>query len=106
MWIGLLQRIPHAAPWQGYGISMRNGLTYKELSNTVGIHPTSSEEIVTLSITKSSGEDAAQVSTYCSVSAVLFCDPRLSPSLLTFSGRLLRLALSNTVVLLRASLYL
>jgi thioredoxin/glutathione reductase (selenoprotein) len=44
---------------QGYGISMKNGLTYKQLTGTVGIHPTSSEEIVTLSITKSSGEDAA-----------------------------------------------
>lgn len=44
---------------QGYGISMKNGLTYRQLTETVGIHPTSSEEIVTLSITKSSGEDAA-----------------------------------------------
>lgn len=44
---------------QGYGVSMKNGLTYSQLTNTVGIHPTSSEEIVTLSITKSSGEDAA-----------------------------------------------
>jgi thioredoxin reductase (NADPH) len=44
---------------QGYGVSMKRGLTYRELTETVGIHPTSSEEIVTLSITKSSGEDAA-----------------------------------------------
>lgn len=44
---------------QGYGVSMKNGLTYRQLTDTVGIHPTSSEEIVTLSITKSSGEDAA-----------------------------------------------
>eukprot|EP00538_Stauroneis_constricta_P011269 CAMPEP_0119545558 /NCGR_PEP_ID=MMETSP1352-20130426/267_1 /TAXON_ID=265584 /ORGANISM="Stauroneis constricta, Strain CCMP1120" /LENGTH=622 /DNA_ID=CAMNT_0007590115 /DNA_START=17 /DNA_END=1885 /DNA_ORIENTATION=+ len=44
---------------QGYGVSMRKGLTFKDLVSTVGIHPTSSEEIVTLSITKSSGEDAA-----------------------------------------------
>eukprot|EP00980_Cylindrotheca_fusiformis_P013717 scaffold3526_cov115-Cylindrotheca_fusiformis.AAC.7 len=44
---------------QGYGVSMKNGLTFKQLTNTVGIHPTSSEEIVSLSITKSSGEDAA-----------------------------------------------
>eukprot|EP00339_Tiarina_fusa_P022079 CAMPEP_0117052568 /NCGR_PEP_ID=MMETSP0472-20121206/36337_1 /TAXON_ID=693140 ORGANISM="Tiarina fusus, Strain LIS" /NCGR_SAMPLE_ID=MMETSP0472 /ASSEMBLY_ACC=CAM_ASM_000603 /LENGTH=624 /DNA_ID=CAMNT_0004767245 /DNA_START=29 /DNA_END=1903 /DNA_ORIENTATION=+ len=44
---------------QGYGISMKKGLTFKELTDTVGIHPTSAEEIVTLSITKSSGEDAA-----------------------------------------------
>jgi thioredoxin/glutathione reductase (selenoprotein) len=44
---------------QGYGTSMKQGLTLKTLTDTVGIHPTSSEEIVTLSITKSSGEDAA-----------------------------------------------
>jgi hypothetical protein len=45
--------------FQGYGVSMKNGLTYRQLVETVGIHPTSSEEIVNLSITKSSGEDAA-----------------------------------------------
>lgn len=44
---------------QGYGAAMKNGLTFKTLTETVGIHPTSSEEIVTLSITKRSGEDAA-----------------------------------------------
>jgi len=44
---------------QGYGVSMKNGLTYRQLVETVGIHPSSSEEIVNLSITKSSGEDAA-----------------------------------------------
>jgi thioredoxin reductase (NADPH) len=44
---------------QGYGVSMRLGVTFRELTETVGIHPTSAEEIVTLSITKSSGEDAA-----------------------------------------------
>jgi len=44
---------------QGYGVPMKKGLTYRQLIDTVGIHPTSSEELVTLSITKSSGEDAA-----------------------------------------------
>ncbi|VEU42580.1 unnamed protein product [Pseudo-nitzschia multistriata] len=44
---------------QGFGVSMKNRLTYSQLVETVGIHPTSAEEIVTLSITKSSGEDAA-----------------------------------------------
>ena len=44
---------------QGYGVSMRQGLTFKQLRDTVGIHPTSSEEIVTLTVTKSSGENAA-----------------------------------------------
>jgi len=38
---------------------MKDGLTYRQLIDTVGIHPSSSEELVTLSITKSSGEDAA-----------------------------------------------
>lgn len=44
---------------QGYGTAMKKGLTFKDLEDTVGIHPTSAEEIVTLSVTKSSGEDAA-----------------------------------------------
>jgi thioredoxin reductase (NADPH) len=44
---------------QGYGVAIKKGLTYKELISTVGIHPTSAEELVTLSVTKSSGEDAA-----------------------------------------------
>jgi len=44
---------------QGYGTAMKKGITFEDLENTVGIHPTSAEEIVTLSVTKSSGEDAA-----------------------------------------------
>jgi len=44
---------------QGFGAAMKSGLTFKTLTDTVGIHPTSAEEIVTLSVTKSSGEDAA-----------------------------------------------
>lgn len=44
---------------QGFGAAMKNGLTFKTLTETVGIHPTSAEEITALSITKSSGEDAA-----------------------------------------------
>ena len=63
---------------QGYGVSMKQGLTYKELTDTVGIHPTNSEEIVTLSITKSSGEagksfgcmrddDASKQNVFCSL---------------------------------------
>jgi thioredoxin reductase (NADPH) len=44
---------------QGYGTAMKQGLTFKTLSETVGIHPTSSEEIVTLAVTKSSGADAS-----------------------------------------------
>jgi len=44
---------------QGYGVAMKKGINFKTLTETVGIHPTSSEEIVTLSITKRSGEDAS-----------------------------------------------
>ena len=44
---------------QGYGVAIKKGLTMKDLMDTVGIHPTSSEEIVTLAVTKRSGEDAA-----------------------------------------------
>ena len=44
---------------QGYGTAMKKGITFQDLADTVGIHPTSAEEIVTLTVTKSSGEDAA-----------------------------------------------
>jgi thioredoxin reductase (NADPH) len=44
---------------QGYGAAMKCGLTFKKLTETVGIHPTTSEEIVGMSITKRSGKDAA-----------------------------------------------
>lgn len=43
---------------QGYGAAIKKGLTFKDLEDTVGIHPTSAEEIVTLTVTKSSGKDA------------------------------------------------
>jgi len=47
---------------QGYGAAMKTagvGLTMSDLENTVGIHPTSAEELVTLTVTKSSGESAS-----------------------------------------------
>ena len=44
---------------QGYGAAIKNGLTYDTLKDTVGIHPTSSEEIVQIAITKRSGVDAS-----------------------------------------------
>jgi len=44
---------------QGYGSAMKQGLKFATLKETVGIHPTSSEEIVALSVTKSSGESAS-----------------------------------------------
>lgn len=44
---------------QGYGTAMKKCITFKDLADTVGIHPTSAEEIVTLTVTKSSGADAS-----------------------------------------------
>jgi len=45
---------------QGYGVSMKNsGLTFDMLKETVAIHPTSSENILQASVTKSSGKDAS-----------------------------------------------
>jgi len=42
---------------QGYAVAMKMGVTKNDLLNTVGIHPTVSEEVVTVRITKSSGLD-------------------------------------------------
>jgi len=61
---GLILGIHYLGPsagevMQGYGVALKKGITFKDLADTVGIHPTSAEEIVTLSVTKSSGEDAA-----------------------------------------------
>ena len=44
---------------QGYGTSMKKGLVFAALRDTVGIHPTTSEEIVSLAVKKSSGESAS-----------------------------------------------
>ena len=44
---------------QGYGVAMKKFITFKDLEETVGIHPTCSEEIVTLKVTKRSGKVAA-----------------------------------------------
>jgi len=43
---------------QGYALGMKMGATFEELSNTVGIHPTTSELFTTLTVTKSSGASA------------------------------------------------
>lgn len=49
---------PHAGEViQGFAAAFSCGLTFSQLSQTVGIHPTSAEEIVKLHITKRSGED-------------------------------------------------
>ncbi|CAK8676960.1 thioredoxin reductase 2, mitochondrial-like [Clavelina lepadiformis] len=42
---------------QGFGVAIKCGLTYAQLSGTTGIHPTCAEEIVKLHITKRSGLD-------------------------------------------------
>jgi thioredoxin reductase (NADPH) len=44
---------------QGFAVAMRKGVTYQDLRDTVGIHPTVAEDFTTLTITKSSGADAA-----------------------------------------------
>lgn len=50
---------PHAGEViQGFGVGMRMGMTYKDLNDTVGIHPTCAEELTTLKVTKSSGGSA------------------------------------------------
>ena len=43
---------------QGYAVAMRCGATYKDFLDTVGIHPTVSERICDLRVSKSSGGDA------------------------------------------------
>ena len=40
---------------QGYAVAFKMGLKMQDLRNTVGIHPTISEEFVSLKITKDSG---------------------------------------------------
>lgn len=44
---------------QGFALGMRMGATYKDFSDTVGIHPTVAEDFTTLTVTKASGADAA-----------------------------------------------
>jgi len=41
---------------QGFGVAFRKGLYHQDLLDTVGIHPTIAEELVGLTISKSSGE--------------------------------------------------
>lgn len=42
---------------QGYAAAIKCGMTFEQLENTVGIHPTVSEEFTRVYITKRSGED-------------------------------------------------
>jgi thioredoxin/glutathione reductase (selenoprotein) len=71
---------------QGYGVAMKQGLTFKQLTETVGIHPTSSEELVTLSTTKSSGKDVS--SRNHTLNAVLIYLSSLTLSFSTFVSHL------------------
>ncbi len=41
---------------QGFAVAFRKGMKYGDLTNTVGIHPTTAEEFCTMSVTRSSGE--------------------------------------------------
>jgi thioredoxin reductase (NADPH) len=40
---------------QGYAVAFKKGLTYQDIIDTVGIHPTVAEEFMTMSVLKSSG---------------------------------------------------
>ena len=42
---------------QGYAVAMKMNMTKQDLDDTVGIHPTVSEQFTTMTITRSSGED-------------------------------------------------
>jgi len=43
---------------QGFAVAMKCGATKQDFDDTVGIHPTTAEEVTTLSVTKRSGESA------------------------------------------------
>jgi len=55
--LGLHYTGPHAGEvMQGFAVAYKMGMTYSDLSETIGIHPTSAEEIPSVDITKASGE--------------------------------------------------
>lgn len=41
----------------GFSVAMKLGLTKKDLDSTIGIHPSNSEDLFNLEITKRSKED-------------------------------------------------
>ena len=45
---------------QGWALCVKKGVTYRELIDTVGVHPTCGEEIVNTTASKSSGEEIAK----------------------------------------------
>eukprot|EP00873_Tetraselmis_striata_P022196 jgi/Tetstr1/442460/TSEL_003206.t1 len=59
--IGLHYYGPNAGEvMQGFATAMRCGLTKEALDDTIGIHPTTAEELTNMSISKSSGADPFQ----------------------------------------------
>ena len=61
--IGLHIVSPHAGEIiQGYAVAVKKGISYEDLLNTVGIHPTIAEEFTTMTIKKSSGTSAKKAS--------------------------------------------
>ena len=41
----------------GFAVAMKLGMTKKDLDSTIGIHPSTSEDLFNLEVTKRSGED-------------------------------------------------
>ena len=41
----------------GFAAAMKLGMTKKDLDSTIGIHPSTSEDLFNLEVTKRSGED-------------------------------------------------
>ena len=56
--VGLHYLGPHAGEvLQGYAVAFNMGMKKSDLDNTIGIHPTISEEFINLKIKKNSGEN-------------------------------------------------
>ena len=54
--VGLHYAGPHAGEiMQGFVVAMKIGMTKQQLDSTIGIHPTSAEDITNMTITKESG---------------------------------------------------
>lgn len=54
--LGLHYAGPHAGEvMQGYAVAIRMGMTKQQLDSTIGIHPTSAEELTNMTVTKESG---------------------------------------------------
>jgi len=45
---------------QGFAVAVKAGLKWEDFTDTVGIHPTTAEEVVTLSVTKREQEDVTK----------------------------------------------